>query len=134
MADFGVSEKLEEEKAFTKIGTIQYMAPEFFKDNGYDFSVDIWSFGCLMYELVAGFPPFQGNQESEIQHQIETQDVNYRPEFSKDFTDLLQGLLKKNQSKRLTLNQIKEHKFFKKLNWGSVLEKKKKPPIKPTIS
>ena len=48
------------------------MAPEIFKDNGYDFSVDIWAFGCLMYEMVAGVPPFVGNKDKEIENKIIT--------------------------------------------------------------
>lgn len=67
LADFGVGERLEGEKAYAKIGTIEYMAPEFFQENGYDFSVDIWSFGCTLYELVAGFPPFNGMNDEIIE-------------------------------------------------------------------
>lgn len=52
--------------------------------------------------------------------------------FSKDFKNLLYGLLEKNSRKRLTLQRAKEHAFFKKINWEN-FEKKVglKPPIKP---
>jgi serine/threonine protein kinase len=43
------------------IGTPQYLAPEVYScEEGYDYSVDIWSLGCTLYEMVAGYPPFQG--------------------------------------------------------------------------
>ena len=95
IADFGICIKLEEEKCYETIGTIQYMAPEIFKEKGYDFSVDIWAFGCLMYEMVAGVPPFVGNTDQEIETKIKTVDLNIRPEFSKDLGDLLSGLIHK---------------------------------------
>mmetsp|Transcript_27851 Transcript_27851/g.42132 ORF Transcript_27851/g.42132 Transcript_27851/m.42132 type:complete len:86 (+) Transcript_27851:521-778(+) len=60
LADFGISKKLQEEE-LTKslIGTAQYLAPEIFKkEAGYDFSVDVWSLGCCLYEIVVGQPPF----------------------------------------------------------------------------
>ena len=42
------------------IGTAQYLAPEILKTNktGYDFSVDVWSLGCCLYEIVVGNPPY----------------------------------------------------------------------------
>ena len=40
---------MTEEKEYEKVGTLEYMAPEIFFDKGYDYSVDLWSFGCLMY-------------------------------------------------------------------------------------
>lgn len=56
LCDFGVSKSLStEDKTMSLIGTAQYMAPEqVFMKEGYDFSVDIWSFGCCLYELVEG--------------------------------------------------------------------------------
>lgn len=64
LADFGISKKMNAEgeaaqKAFTIIGTSQYMPPEAFdKANGYSYSFDVWSFGCVLYEVVVGRPPF----------------------------------------------------------------------------
>ena len=46
------------------------MAPEMFGEKGYDYSIDIWAFGCLMYELVNGKPPFMGEDDEQIVYQI----------------------------------------------------------------
>ena len=69
------------------------MAPEIFTLVGYNFSVDIWSFGILMYQLVAGEVPFISNLNADIEHQIKFRDFNQRPEFTKDFNNLLEGCL-----------------------------------------
>ena len=95
LADFGVGEKLNGKKAYSKIGTIEYMAPEMFQENGYDFSIDLWAFGCLMYELVNGKPPFLGSEDDQIEYEIRFVDLKLKPEFSKDFSNLLEGLLHK---------------------------------------
>lgn len=68
LADFGICRLLEEkEKAETLVGTTQYLAPEVILfDAGYDFSIDCWSLGCCLYEIVVGNPPFQTNELTDI--------------------------------------------------------------------
>jgi len=61
LTDFGLSKmvKKTKEKAFTICGTPQYLAPEILSDDGYDNSVDWWSLGCVMYEMLTGSAPFR---------------------------------------------------------------------------
>lgn len=61
LTDFGLSKmiKKQKEKAFTICGTPQYLAPEILSDEGYDNSVDWWSLGCVMYEMLVGKAPFR---------------------------------------------------------------------------
>ena len=54
--------------------------------------------------------------------------------FSNDFRNLLEGIFKKQDSKRFTLQQVKEHKFFNSVNWDDVLACKQKAPIIPKLS
>lgn len=64
--DFGTSKKIfPEEKLTTKIGTPYYIAPEVIKKN-YDQKCDIWSLGVIMYILLGGYPPFNGENDNEI--------------------------------------------------------------------
>jgi serine/threonine protein kinase len=80
LADFGISKNITDRnsnvfdeieeyhsninKAFTMIGTAQYMPPESFNPNkGYNEAFDVWSFGCCLYEMVVGEPPFEGREQ-----------------------------------------------------------------------
>lgn len=62
IADLGFARKLEEDKglAKTKLGTPLVMAPEVLGDREYDHSADVWSLGCIFYEMITGFCPFTG--------------------------------------------------------------------------
>lgn len=63
LADFGISKLNQEENlTYSILGTAEYIAPEIFNESkGYSQEVDVWSLGCLLYELVVGTPPFQGD-------------------------------------------------------------------------
>jgi NIMA (never in mitosis gene a)-related kinase len=52
------------------VGTPLYLAPEQVKHQGYDFKVDIWSLGCLLYLLTALEPPFHGHNLIQLGHDI----------------------------------------------------------------
>ena len=61
MADFGISKILSEEMLTTNCGTPIYMAPEIWRGEDYDSKVDIWSLGVVMYYLLSGSHPFDGD-------------------------------------------------------------------------
>lgn len=109
------------------------MAPEIFTKN-YDYAIDNWSLGCCLYEFVVGEPPFRGPPSLDISPQqmkniILYQDIQMRDYFSKHFKNLIYGLLEKNPERRLTLQQAKEHPFFKGVDWNNL--GKLKAPIDP---
>lgn len=71
LAHFGHSKKLEKgERTSTVIGNIQFMAPEMIKQQKYNSKVDIWSFGCVLYELLASKPPFNKKPNSVIENKV----------------------------------------------------------------
>mmetsp|Transcript_41673 Transcript_41673/g.63677 ORF Transcript_41673/g.63677 Transcript_41673/m.63677 type:complete len:151 (-) Transcript_41673:501-953(-) len=125
LADFGISRKISSNAArsTTLIGTAQYIPPEAHaKDKGYDYSFDMWSLGCCLYEIVVGEPPY-GHAEltaSQMKNIVLSKEYNVKDYFSKDFKRLLEGLLHKNPHRRLTLGQAKAHPFFKKMNWQQI--------------
>lgn len=61
IADLNVSKLLKKELAYTQTGTPYYASPEVWQDKPYELKSDIWSFGCIVYELCALKPPFTGN-------------------------------------------------------------------------
>ncbi|MFM7855461.1 MAG: protein kinase domain-containing protein [Flammeovirgaceae bacterium] len=60
IADLGLAKILENDLANTFAGTRGLMAPEIFQKEGYGHKADVWSIGCLFYQLLFGFLPFQG--------------------------------------------------------------------------
>ena len=61
LADFGISKIISDEMLTTHCGTPIYMAPEIFAGSDYDTKVDIWSIGVVMYYLLSGVHPFNGD-------------------------------------------------------------------------
>lgn len=70
IGDMNVSKRLERGQLKTQIGTPYYMSPEIWNNRAYDFSSDMWSLGCMMYELCALKPPFAGNSFPELKRAV----------------------------------------------------------------
>ena len=59
LGDLNVSKVMKKGLAYTQTGTPYYASPEVWQDQPYDMKSDIWSLGCVMYELAALEPPFK---------------------------------------------------------------------------
>lgn len=69
LADFGEAKLYTTSPPITHSGTPDYMAPEIFNGGGetaYDQCCDMWSFGCVVYVMLGGYPPFSGQTEDEV--------------------------------------------------------------------
>ena len=67
LTDFGLAKILQNEETATSIcGTPEYLAPEIIKKIGHSYEVDWWCLGCLIYEMVCGFPPFRSENRMEL--------------------------------------------------------------------
>ncbi len=132
-------------------GTPGYTAPEMIANRRYTSSVDIFSFGVMLYRMMCGSKPFKGSTDHELDKAV----IHKRPSFpteyfTHDCASLLQGLLAKNPEKRLgcggkdqKTNQktnrpaikqpIKDHPFFATIDWGLLEEGYLDPPFVPTI-
>ena len=71
ITDFGFAKKINDgNKTFTLCGTPEYLAPEVIMNLGHNHGVDWWSLGVLLFEMLAGYPPFYDNNTYEVYRKI----------------------------------------------------------------
>eukprot|EP00090_Calanus_glacialis_P010800 TRINITY_DN1926_c0_g2_i1.p1 TRINITY_DN1926_c0_g2~~TRINITY_DN1926_c0_g2_i1.p1 ORF type:complete len:750 (+),score=136.45 TRINITY_DN1926_c0_g2_i1:140-2389(+) len=142
IADFGMCKEGIKDGVTTSTfcGTPDYIAPEILQELDYGASVDWWALGVLMYEMMAGQPPFEADNEDDLFESILHDDVLYPVWLSKEAVSILKGFMQKNVSKRLGCvkahggeENIKHHPFFRDVKWKELEERKAKPPFKPKI-
>ncbi|KAM5157000.1 serine/threonine-protein kinase ULK4 [Mantella aurantiaca] len=99
-------------------GSPVYVAPEVIRGADFSVSSDLWSFGCVLYEMFAGRPPFFSESFSELMEMIVNEDFpppqgvsSAKP--SSEFQSLLNGLLQKDAKKRITWTELLRHSFWK---------------------
>jgi len=112
LCDFGWAKVLTMENRHTFCGTMEYMAPEIVGSEKYDFGVDTWSLGILLYELLMGHSPFRAKKDKNIMLKIKLHDLSLdENKLSKECIDLISGLLDPNPLNRLKIKDILVHPF-----------------------
>ncbi|XP_067930160.1 calcium-dependent protein kinase C-like [Watersipora subatra] len=139
IADFGMcKDKVSTDNSTTATfcGTPDYIAPEVLKLQPYDRMVDWWTLGVLIYEMLVGLPPFDGEDEDDLYSCIKDQHPVYPRSLSKEAHSILKGLLCKEPLKRLGKNsaELLEHIFFRHIDWDKLAKREVQPPYKPPIS
>eukprot|EP01119_Soliformovum_irregulare_P013823 TRINITY_DN3714_c2_g1_i1.p1 TRINITY_DN3714_c2_g1~~TRINITY_DN3714_c2_g1_i1.p1 ORF type:complete len:882 (+),score=292.07 TRINITY_DN3714_c2_g1_i1:144-2789(+) len=114
-------------RLFSGVGTPDYLAPEILLGIGHGAAVDWWSLGVLLYEFLAGIPPFSADTVQEIFDNIMKGEITWYDEIPPEAQDLISKFLTKNPDERLGSNGISEvkfHPFFKGINWDTLLTQK----------
>jgi len=135
LIDFGFA-KVVTKRTYTICGTPEYIAPEILLNQGHGKAVDWWTLGILLYEMLAGYPPFQDDDPMNIYRKIINTKPRYPDGFDSNLKSLIKHFLRRDLSKRFGnlkngANDIKEHRFFKEMNFDELLLRKLKAPHVP---
>ena len=95
-----------------KSGTTIYNPPEMLRGECYDYAVDVWQVGVLMYELLSSKLPFDGPSEKKTKEKIMRCKPRYPKYFSDTLVDLLKSILTPEPSERISLDEITLHPWF----------------------
>lgn len=140
LTDFGTAKILEKESSSSSssnntttkydlltrsksfVGTAEYVSPELLNLSYSDYRCDIWAFGCIVYQMIAGKPPFKATNEYLTFQKVMKVQYAFTAGFPTVIRDLVKRILVKQMDQRLSIPQIQRHHFFKDVNFkdGSV--------------
>ncbi|PVU99304.1 hypothetical protein BB560_005529 [Smittium megazygosporum] len=132
ITDFGSAKILNESnppdseiKRNSFVGTAEYVSPELLSDKDSGKSSDIWAIGCILFQLLAGKPPFKGANEYQTFQKVLKAEYAFPEWFSSDARDLITKLLQLDPEKRIGCQKsgffdIKSHPFFNGFDWSSI--------------
>jgi serine/threonine protein kinase len=121
------------------VGSPDYMAPEVLKGEEYDFTVDYWSLGCMLFEALAGYPPFAGASVDETWQNLKRwQHVLRKPEYedpnyflSRRTWDLITRLISVKQNRLRGIKQVQAHDYFREVAWDRI--RQERAPFVPEL-
>jgi len=128
--------KQKRQLAYSTVGTPDYTAPEVFLQLGYGKECDLWSIGCIMFEMLIGYPPFMSDSSTETCFKI----INWKdsfvippePAISPAAADLLRHLICDRSTRYDSAEQAMRHPWFAGVNWENFRETNT-PPVVPEL-
>ena len=137
LTDFGFA-KVCEGRTYTLCGTPEYLAPEILLNKGHGKPVDWWTFGVLLYEMIAGIDPFNDEDPMLIYQKILKGKIKFPSGFDSNAKSIIKHLLDSDLTKRYgnLKNGVKDitgHRFFKAVEWEKLLKKEIPPPYIPKV-
>ena len=123
LTDFGWSNYIRNNRTRSTIcGTPLYLPPEMVTETGHNEKADIWCIGVLLFELMTGKVPFEGNDYTSVKYNIMKLNISWPSDIDPDVKDLISKILKKNPNDRLPIEKILSHSFFTKYFPNAVKE------------
>ena len=125
ITDFGFATRLKSSKSnltYTVLGTPAYMDPQLLNNMqsktpnkiGYDEKADIWSLGCLCYEMLVGHVAFSGTSMQELNQKVKQGNYSLPTNISEEVFSFINGMLQKDPNKRLSTHELLKHNFLVK--------------------
>ncbi|KAI1068912.1 hypothetical protein LB507_006630 [Fusarium sp. FIESC RH6] len=124
----------EDNRAASFVGTAEYVSPELLTHKNACKASDLWAFGCIIYQLLAGRPPFKGGSEYLTFQKIVNLEYEFPPGFPPAARDLVERCLVLEPARRLTVEHIKNHEFFDGQPFGKGLWRTKAPRLRPYVA
>ncbi|KAI1780240.1 kinase-like protein [Hypoxylon cercidicola] len=121
----------DDSRAASFVGTAEYVSPELLTNKNACKASDLWAFGCIVYQLLAGRPPFKAGSEYLTFQKIVNLDYEFPVGFPPAARDLVERCLVLDPARRLTIEHIKNHEFFDGQQFGKILWKTKAPRLRP---
>jgi serine/threonine kinase 38 len=124
-------------KVYSMVGTVDYIAPEVFGKEGYTETVDFWSLGTILFEMLLGYAPFYGNNSSAALNNVINFEKTFRipqdVQLSPEAVDLMTKLITRasNRLGRNGVAEVKAHPFFKGIDWDNI--RSQKAPVLPVL-
>ena len=129
LGDFGISISYKDEDLMNdpeQVGTMHYMAPEVVSGDKFNYKIDLYSLGCVIYNIVFLNEYFIDKLNEDVK--IGKGDILF---YGEDLSNLLKGLLETNPEKRISMEEFINHPFFKD-NIGNIKNEKK--PAKSKVN
>jgi len=139
ITDFGFAKRIPPgTRSYTLCGTPEYLAPELVTQSGHGRAVDWWAVGVLIYEMVAGFPPFSQEDRVAMFRAICSSQYRLPEHFSPALRDLVKQFLVRVPNRRLGCMQggvaeVKQHPWFAGFDWDALAQRKMAAPFVPKV-
>jgi NIMA (never in mitosis gene a)-related kinase len=113
LGDLNVSKVAKKGLSYTQTGTPNYAAPEIWKDLPYNYKSDIWSLGCVLYEMITLNLPFENKNGNLYDNIIKGEIKNIPDRYSKDLNNIIHLLIQVNKDKRPSCNELLNNQIIK---------------------
>ncbi|GMM28907.1 serine/threonine protein kinase [Martiniozyma asiatica (nom. inval.)] len=141
ITDFGTAKLMDKNKdglypsdtrAKSFVGTAEYVSPELLNDKYCGKPADIWALGCVIYQMIAGRPPFKAQNEYQTFQKIQKLQYAFTAGFPIIIRDLIKRILIIKPKERLDIDEIKNHFWFKDDSWSqNFIWDRDAPNLKP---